>query len=182
MAEPEGGGKPKKGLGKYKWWIVGGGVIVAAILFVAIRSANKNNSAASNTAATTAQNSGINPATGYLYGSPADQAASAQQGLTSVGTPGPAGPAGPTGPAGPAGPSGPTGKPGTVSTVPIQVPPPKTGGKLPVSRTYVVKSGDNLTKIASSLGLPNWQTLYNENRTLIGGNPNLIHPGQRLKY
>ncbi len=45
---------------------------------------------------------------------------------------------------------------------------------------YEVQSGDTLSKIALNLGLQSWQTLYNANKEIIGGNPNLIHSGQRL--
>lgn len=41
--------------------------------------------------------------------------------------------------------------------------------------TYIVKSGDNLTTIAKKYHM-SWQTLYENNRNTIGGNPNLIKP------
>jgi nucleoid-associated protein YgaU len=44
---------------------------------------------------------------------------------------------------------------------------------------YVVRSGDNLSKIASSFGAT-VQAVYESNRTTIGPNPNLIYPGQKL--
>ncbi|MGA5305695.1 transglycosylase family protein [Nucisporomicrobium flavum] len=48
-------------------------------------------------------------------------------------------------------------------------------------RTYVVRSGDTLAKIASSKHVKGgWRALYQLNRGEIGGNPNLIFPGQRL--
>ncbi|WP_199516801.1 LysM peptidoglycan-binding domain-containing protein [Nucisporomicrobium flavum] len=47
--------------------------------------------------------------------------------------------------------------------------------------TYVVRSGDTLAKIASSKHVKGgWRALYQLNRGEIGGNPNLIFPGQRL--
>lgn len=46
--------------------------------------------------------------------------------------------------------------------------------------TYTVKAGDNLSTIAARYGI-NWKTLYENNRAIIGDNPNLIHPGQTLK-
>jgi LysM repeat protein len=61
-------------------------------------------------------------------------------------------------------------------------PPPK---KPPVSppHFYVVKAGDTLSKIAGRLGIKGgWQALYNRNKGVVGPNPNLIHPGQRLAY
>lgn len=48
-------------------------------------------------------------------------------------------------------------------------------------RYYTVQSGNNLTQIANAQGLGgNWQAIYNANRNLIGSNPNLIYPGQKL--
>lgn len=46
--------------------------------------------------------------------------------------------------------------------------------------TYTVKAGDNLSTIAARYGM-NWKTLYEMNRSVIGSNPNLIHPGQILQ-
>lgn len=58
------------------------------------------------------------------------------------------------------------------------VTPPVT----PTHPIYVVQPGDNLSALAERfLGNPNrWVDIYNANREVIGGNPNLIHPGQRL--
>ena len=45
----------------------------------------------------------------------------------------------------------------------------------------MVKPGDYLSAIASKHGVAGgWQALYALNRTVIGKNPNLIFPGQRL--
>lgn len=57
---------------------------------------------------------------------------------------------------------------------------PKQPAK-PKPKTYTVKRGDNLTKIAKQYKLRNWQALYNANRSVIGSNPNLIFPGQVLR-
>lgn len=46
--------------------------------------------------------------------------------------------------------------------------------------TYIVQKGDNLSKIASKYGTT-WQTIYNNNRSIIGNNPNYIKVGQILK-
>lgn len=48
------------------------------------------------------------------------------------------------------------------------------------NKTYTVKKGDNLTKIAKLFNLKSWQDIYNipDNRKIIGANPNLIFPGQ----
>ncbi|AUY49251.1 transglycosylase family protein [Streptomyces sp. CB01881] len=44
---------------------------------------------------------------------------------------------------------------------------------------YTVKSGDTLSTIAGAKGI-DWHTLYNNNAKVIGGNPDLIFPGQTL--
>jgi Tfp pilus assembly protein FimV len=51
----------------------------------------------------------------------------------------------------------------------------------PSGHTYVVKSGDTLAKIATAKHVKGgWQALYQNNIRAIGGNPNLIFPGERL--
>jgi hypothetical protein len=48
-------------------------------------------------------------------------------------------------------------------------------------RRYVVKSGDTLAKIAAKHSVAGgWRELFQDNRSVIGSNPNLIIPGQRL--
>ncbi|BFV56615.1 resuscitation-promoting factor protein RpfA [Kitasatospora sp. CMC57] len=42
---------------------------------------------------------------------------------------------------------------------------------------YTIKSGDTLSKIAAAKGL-DWKTVYSNNASVLGGNPNLIFPGQ----
>ncbi|MFJ9853347.1 transglycosylase family protein [Streptomyces sp. NPDC101150] len=44
---------------------------------------------------------------------------------------------------------------------------------------YTVKAGDTLAKIAKAHGTT-WKTVYAHNKSVIGGNPNLIFPGQQL--
>jgi len=47
--------------------------------------------------------------------------------------------------------------------------------------TYVVKSGDTLSLIAGRQAVKGgWQALYQLNKGVIGADPNLIRPGQRL--
>jgi LysM repeat protein len=47
--------------------------------------------------------------------------------------------------------------------------------------TYVVRSGDTLADIAGKHAVRGgWQGLYALNKRVVGGNPNLIFPGQRL--
>ena len=50
----------------------------------------------------------------------------------------------------------------------------------PEPKTVTVKSGDTLSKIAAAHGI-SWQKLYELNKGVVGGNPNLIRPGQELK-
>lgn len=44
---------------------------------------------------------------------------------------------------------------------------------------YTVRSGDTLSKVAARHGTT-WQKLYAANKAVIGGDPDLIVPGQRL--
>lgn len=44
---------------------------------------------------------------------------------------------------------------------------------------YTVKSGDTLSSIASKYNT-SWQKIYNDNKNVIGNNPNLIYPNQKL--
>jgi nucleoid-associated protein YgaU len=50
----------------------------------------------------------------------------------------------------------------------------------PPPRTYTVQPGDTLSGIATQLGLPDWQRLYEANAAVIGPDPNRILPGQVL--
>ncbi|SCF15093.1 LysM domain-containing protein [Micromonospora coriariae] len=48
-------------------------------------------------------------------------------------------------------------------------------------RTYLVKSGDTLSEIAQAHQVTGgWQALYERNRQVVGADPGLIFPGQRL--
>jgi LysM repeat protein len=47
-------------------------------------------------------------------------------------------------------------------------------------KTVTVKRGDSLSKIAAAHGTT-WQKLYETNKAAVGSNPNLIHPGLKLK-
>lgn len=61
-------------------------------------------------------------------------------------------------------------------------PPPAT--PTPHGKVYTVQPGDNLYVIAKANGFGsgdlNWKPLYEANKKVIGSNPNLIHPGQKL--
>lgn len=46
---------------------------------------------------------------------------------------------------------------------------------------YIVKKGDNLSKIAKIYGTT-WQNIYSKNKNVIGNNPNLIYEGQKLMF
>ncbi|MEZ3179692.1 peptidoglycan DD-metalloendopeptidase family protein [Streptomyces pimonensis] len=49
------------------------------------------------------------------------------------------------------------------------------------ARTYTVKAGDYLAKIAEAENVDGgWKKLYADNREAIGADPSLIHPGLRL--
>ena len=47
----------------------------------------------------------------------------------------------------------------------------------PAPKTYTVKQGDTLSGIA---GKGDWHQLYNKNKSVIGNNPDLIYPGQKI--
>jgi LysM repeat protein len=68
-------------------------------------------------------------------------------------------------------------KPATKKAAPAKKP---ANDKPPAHRTVTVKGGDSLSKIAAAHGTT-WQKLYALNKGVIGGNPNLIRPGQQLK-
>ncbi|MFJ2867903.1 peptidoglycan DD-metalloendopeptidase family protein [Kitasatospora sp. NPDC087314] len=51
----------------------------------------------------------------------------------------------------------------------------------PAQESYRVVSGDTLSKIADAKHVDGgWEALYAHNRSVVGGNPNLIFPGQQL--
>ncbi|MFJ2260314.1 peptidoglycan DD-metalloendopeptidase family protein [Streptomyces sp. NPDC087844] len=57
----------------------------------------------------------------------------------------------------------------------------KAEAKKAATRTYAVRSGDSLSKIADTQDVSGgWKKLYSDNRTSIGGDPSLIHPGLKL--
>ncbi|MEU0738899.1 peptidoglycan DD-metalloendopeptidase family protein [Streptomyces sp. NPDC006134] len=57
----------------------------------------------------------------------------------------------------------------------------KSAGKNSDARTYTVKSGDYLSKIADEQNVSGgWKKLYADNREAVGADPSLIHPGLKL--
>jgi nucleoid-associated protein YgaU len=61
---------------------------------------------------------------------------------------------------------------------PVTLPPPKA---LPLKViTYTVRPGDTLWGISRHVDM-SWHSLYVLNRKIIGGNPNLIYPGETLQ-
>jgi nucleoid-associated protein YgaU len=64
--------------------------------------------------------------------------------------------------------------------VPPPAPVPVRADNRVMPRTYTVVKGDSLSKIAAAqLGSSSrWREIYDLNKSVIGGNPNLIHPGQ----
>ncbi|MHA7961981.1 transglycosylase family protein [Streptomyces sp. L500] len=62
---------------------------------------------------------------------------------------------------------------------------PSRGGEsraeLPAANDYTVRPGDNLSEIAEQHSVTGgWQTLYQKNEKLVGSDPDLIRPGQKL--
>ncbi|MEU6854935.1 LysM peptidoglycan-binding domain-containing M23 family metallopeptidase [Actinacidiphila alni] len=56
-----------------------------------------------------------------------------------------------------------------------------SAAKAAATTKYDVVSGDSLSKIADSHHVNGgWQRLYSDNKSVIGGNPDLIYPGQHL--
>lgn len=48
----------------------------------------------------------------------------------------------------------------------------------PQASNYTVIAGDWLSAIAPKVGVTDWHTLYEQNKDVIGDNPNMIFPGQ----
>ncbi|MDQ0154907.1 LysM peptidoglycan-binding domain-containing protein [Robertmurraya andreesenii] len=70
----------------------------------------------------------------------------------------------------------------TVSNASTQKQRPSSPASPP--KTYTVVKGDSLWKIAAKPTIygngAKWPTIYNANKSVIGKNPNLIYPGQKL--
>jgi LysM repeat protein len=172
-SKTDGPGGKKKGLltGKNKWYVVGGLGLLAVLVFFFVSRSNAN---ATGTTATTSGSS-LDPATqAALESALQAQGSSGFGGSTVTGPAGPAGPKGATGPKGPKGAPGKSGKPGKPGAK-----PPHTPNK---HQFYIVKPGQSLSSIASQFHIQGgWHQLYSMNRGVVGSNPNVIHPGQRLR-
>ncbi|MEU0251932.1 peptidoglycan DD-metalloendopeptidase family protein [Streptomyces sp. NPDC006184] len=88
---------------------------------------------------------------------------------------------------------GATGAHAAQTAAPVQAVSGKTAQSLPDTadkaaarpgtdlRTYTVRSGDYLSKIADEQRVTGgWQRLYDDNRQAVGADPSLIHPGLKL--
>ncbi|MFF2660227.1 peptidoglycan DD-metalloendopeptidase family protein [Kitasatospora sp. NPDC058032] len=64
---------------------------------------------------------------------------------------------------------------------PAAAPAAQSAPAAPVEESYKVVGGDTLSKIAAAKHVDGgWQALYEHNRSVVGANPNLIFPGQKL--
>ena len=62
-------------------------------------------------------------------------------------------------------------------------PAKKAGAAGGTTREHTVRPGDTLSGVAQELAVPGgWEPLYQQNRGTIGGNPNLIRPGEHLYW
>ncbi len=67
------------------------------------------------------------------------------------------------------------------ATAAVSAPVVKVAKKTAAGGTYEVVSGDYLSKIADEHKVSGgWQSLYDDNRDVVGDNPELIYPGQKL--
>lgn len=69
----------------------------------------------------------------------------------------------------------------TTKAAPAKTPTSSASSSKPAGATYKVVSGDTLAGIADDHNVTGgWQKLYAANKSVIGGNPNLIYPNQVL--
>jgi nucleoid-associated protein YgaU len=70
----------------------------------------------------------------------------------------------------------------TTTTKSTTKPTPQRSSSKTTPKTYTVKKGDSLWKIALKYYGKSeyWRKIYDKNKKLIGKNPNLIYPGQKL--
>lgn len=78
-------------------------------------------------------------------------------------------------------PTPPAPKPDPVPNVPDKPNHGHGHGKVRLAaHDHEVKPGDTLSKLATAHRMPDWRKLYEENRDVIGDDPNLIYPGQKI--
>ncbi|MEU8132024.1 transglycosylase family protein [Streptodolium elevatio] len=81
----------------------------------------------------------------------------------------------------PSTPTKPATKPTTVAPQSVPVQAPAKPSAAPAAGEYLVQSGDTLSQIAAAHDVAGgWQALYTKNQTVVGANPDLIFPGQKL--
>jgi LysM repeat protein len=69
----------------------------------------------------------------------------------------------------------------TEVTLDVTTASPTAAKPAPTAARYVVRPGDTLSGIAAALDVRGgWQALYETNRTVIGADPDVIHPGTVL--
>jgi LysM repeat protein len=69
----------------------------------------------------------------------------------------------------------------TEVTLSVTTASPTAAKAAPTAARYVVRPGDTLSGIAAALNVRGgWQALYEANRTVIGADPDVIHPGTVL--
>ncbi|MBT2895455.1 MULTISPECIES: LysM peptidoglycan-binding domain-containing M23 family metallopeptidase [unclassified Streptomyces] len=75
----------------------------------------------------------------------------------------------------------PAAKPAAASVAAAHTAPAAPAASKAAPKTYAVVSGDYLAKIAAEHQLKGgWEKLYQDNRSTVGENPGLIHPGMKL--
>ncbi|MFJ7042917.1 peptidoglycan DD-metalloendopeptidase family protein [Streptomyces sp. NPDC101112] len=69
----------------------------------------------------------------------------------------------------------------TITATPEKGAVEQVAAKKKATKTYTVKAGDYLAKIADEQDVRGgWKRLYSDNRSVIGSDPALIHPGLKL--
>lgn len=80
---------------------------------------------------------------------------------------------------------GPVGGGDSATSKPADKPTQTDGAQSPgqgaaPARTYTVVSGDTLSKIADRFGIKDWKQLYELNKDVVGGNPDVLEVGTKL--